>query len=93
MATGDITYDSTIGRSGNRNVYTGTIELTNSATDIAVFGTGTRIVDALFTCEDEAVGTFAVQINKNAAGTAVNGTINGIADGSGTVLRYRIESV
>ena len=93
MAAGDITYDSTIGRSGNRNVYTGTVELTNSATDIAVFGTGTRIIDALFTCEDEDHGEFAVQINKNIAGTTVNGTINGIADNGSTVLRYRIESV
>jgi len=93
MAAGDITYDSTIGRSGNRNVYTGTVELAGTATDIAVFDTKTRIIDALFTCEDEAEGYFAVQINKNAAGTAVNGTINGIADDGSCVLRYRIEAV
>mgnify|MGYP003111676167 CR=1 FL=1 len=93
MASGAVTYDSYIGRSGNRNVFTGTVEFGEAAETAVVFDTKTRILNAQFTCEDAAEGYAAVKLNQDKLGNAQNGSLSGIADGDGTILRYRIEAI
>ena len=94
MAAGDITYDtSPVTRRGNRNVVTGTLEADTTLRTFAVLGTGSRIMNAQFTCDLPSGGTTVqARINQIADTTATNGSI-AIDTGAAATLRFAIDFV
>ena len=94
MAAGDITYDTDpVTKRGNRSVVSGTLEADTTLRTFAVLGTGSRIMNAQFTCDLPSGGT-AVQarINKNADDDATNGSV-AVDTGAAATLRFAIDFV
>ena len=76
MAVGDFTIDSTTLRSsGNAFTVSGTLEVTNSATQSDIFPNGYIVSFSIDRNEDDAVAPPRVKINSSSWSAADNGSI------------------
>ena len=91
MAAGDINYDTDPARrAGNVNVLHGTIEVDDTYRAYALGGTGITLITCSLQDED-GVGSAECDLNVNASGTSVNGSI-AVAGNHVSVNTYRFRA-
>ena len=93
MAAGDITRDTgmPVAIGGGLMTLTGTIQVDNTYRAFALLGTTSYVVSCGLD-DESGSGSAEVDVNKNAAGTAVNGTIS-VAGNHVTTETYRYNCV
>ena len=93
MAAGDITRDtgSPVAIGGGLMLLTGSIEVDDTKRAFALCHTTSHVKTLTLVCED-GTGTPEVQVNKNASGTATNGTV-AVLGNDPTVRTYRFNCI